>query len=165
MSDVIIRPADREDLSAILAIYNDAVVNTTAIWNDDPVDLAERERWFQQRTDGGYPVLVADLGGSVAGYASYGPFRPFAGYRHSAELSIYVERNCRGRGIGRHLLAALVAEAERRGIHALIAGIEAENTASIALHRGFGFMEVARMPEVGQKFGRWLDLVLMQRLL
>lgn len=165
MPDVIIRPADRADLPAVLAIYNDAVLHTTAIWNDTAVDLEDRERWFQQRTEGGYPVLAADFGGAVVGYASYGPFRPFAGYRHSAELSIYVAQNHRGKGIGRLLMVALLREAEARGIHALLAGIEAENSASIALHRAFGFSEVGRLPEVGQKFGRWLDLVFMQRLL
>lgn len=165
MSMIQIRPAVADDLDAILQIYNDAVTNTTAIWNDDPTDLAERTRWWSQRTDAGFPVLVATIDRAVVGYASYGPFRPFAGYRHSAELSIYVDAGRRGRGIGHRLLAALIENAENSGIHALLAGIEAGNAASIALHAAHGFVETGRLPEVGRKFGRWLDLVFMQRLL
>lgn len=162
---LVIRAAVPEDLPAILAIFNDAVLNTVAVWNDDLSTLEDRRAWYDGRCAGGFPVLVADAGGTVAGYASYGPFRAFQGYRHTAELSVYVDPAQRGKRIGDRLLGALVEEARRRGVHALVGGIEAGNTASLRLHLRHGFVETARMPEVGAKFGRWLDLVFMQRVL
>ena len=158
-----IRDAQRADLPAILAIYNDAVETTTAIWNDAPASLEERTAWYDGRIAAGYPVLVAETGGTVAGYATFGPFRPFHGFRHTAELSVYVERGARGGGIGSALLGTLVERAGTFGLHVLVAGIEAGNEPSIALHRRHGFVETGRMPEVGRKFDRWLDLVFMQR--
>lgn len=160
-----VRDAERADMAAVLAIYNDAVAHSTAIWNDVIVDLADREQWFETRTGAGFPVLVAETEEGVVGYATYGPFRPHDGYRHTAELSVYVAGGQRGRGIGAALLGALVERAEASDLRVLVAGIEAENAVSIALHRRHGFVETGRMPEVGRKFGRWLDLVLMQRRL
>lgn len=162
---VAVRHAGPADIPEILAIYNDAVVNTTAIWNDNTVDLAERQGWYDSRMSLGCPVLVATHNDTVLGYASYGPFRPFEGFRGSRELSVYVAATARGRGVGRLLLRALINEATARGVHVLIAGIEAGNDASIALHAAAGFVETGRMPEVGQKFGRFLDLVFMQLVL
>ncbi|SON54130.1 N-acyltransferase YncA [Hartmannibacter diazotrophicus] len=161
----IIRPANLEDLPEILAIYNEAVLNTTAIWMDTPVDLDNRASWYESRISAGYPVIVAGERGGVLGYATYGPFRPFEGYRATAELSVYVNAAARGQGLGRKLLQALIDEAVRAGLHMLVAGIEGGNVASIRLHASLGFSETGRMPEVGQKFGRFLDLVLMQKRL
>ncbi|MBB2973590.1 GNAT family N-acetyltransferase [Mesorhizobium sp. RMAD-H1] len=161
----LIRHATEADLPAILAIYNDAVENTTAIWNETLVDLEDRRIWLKTRTTSGFPVLVAERDGKTMGYASYGAFRAFDGYRHTAELSVYVDKAARGSGVGRLLLTELIDEAKRRGIHVLIAGIEAGNAPSIGLHASLGFRETGRLPEVGRKFGRWLDLVLMQRIL
>ena len=163
--DVVLRDATCDDLPAILAIYNDAVLNTSAIWNEATSDLAGRRAWFDQRTGAGYPVLVAEVGGEIAGYATYGPFRPHDGYRHSAELSVYVATGRRGAGLGDRLLALLVERARAAGIHVLIGGIEAGNAGSIRLHARHGFVEAGRLPQVGAKFGRWLDLVLMQLIL
>lgn len=164
-----IRPATEADLPAILAIYNDAVENTTAIWNETPADLSNRKSWFEERTAKGFPVLVAERGGGtgqpVIGYASFGDFRPFEGYRVTVEHSVYVAKDARGRGAGETLLAALIAEAKRMDKHNMIGGIDASNAPSIALHVKFGFEEVGRMPGVGEKFGRALDLVLMQKVL
>jgi phosphinothricin acetyltransferase len=160
-----IRAARQTDLPAILAIYNDAVANTTAIWNETLSDLDGRRSWWRERTARGFPVLVAEAGGEVAGYASYGDFRPFQGYRFTVENSVYVRKELRGKGIAAALMDALLAEARKQGLHAMVAGIEAGNATSIRLHRRFGFSEVARMPEIGFKFGRWLDLVLMQKIL
>lgn len=160
-----VRPASEDDLPGILAIYNDAVANTTAIWNESASDIEGRRSWLRERNGRGFPVLIAEENGSVAGYATYGDFRPHEGYRFTVENSVYVRSDLRGRGVASQLMAALIAEAEKRGMHAMIAGIEAGNLASIRLHERFGFREVARMPEVGRKFGRWLDLVLMQRML
>lgn len=159
-----IRPAAESDLPAILAIYNDAVENTTAIWNEKPADLANRKGWFAERTGRGFPVLVAERGG-VIGYGSFGDFRPFDGYRVTVEHSVYVAKDARGQGAGEALLAALIAEAKRMDKHNMIGGIDASNAPSIALHVKFGFEEVGRMPGVGEKFGKPLDLVLMQKVL
>ncbi len=162
---MIIRPATPDDLPDILAIYNDAVLTSTAIWNWHTVDLANREAWFEARRGQGYPILVADSGGKAIGYASYGDWRPFDGYCHTVEHSIYVAATARRQGAGAALLDALIGAARDAGKHVMLGGIEAGNEASLALHRRYGFTETARMPEVGQKFGRWLDLVFMQKTL
>ncbi len=164
-----IRPAAESDLPAILAIYNDAVKNTTAIWNETPVDLANRMAWFAERTARGFPVLVAGgegvIGQPVIGYGSFGDFRPFEGYRVTVEHSIYVAKDARGQGAGEALLEALVAAARRMKKTNMIGAIDASNAPSIALHRKFGFEEAGRLPGVGEKFGRPLDLLLMQKVL
>lgn len=165
LASVDVRAATETDLAGILAIYNDAVANTTAIWNETASDLEGRRAWLGERTGRGFPVLVAEKKGEVAGYATFGDFRPHEGYRFTVENSVYVRSDLRGRGIASLLMAPLIAEAGKLGMHAIIAGIEAGNLASIRLHERFGFREVARMPEVGRKFGRWLDLLLMQRML
>lgn len=161
----IIRPATEADLDAILAIYNDAVVKTTAIWNDRPVDLANRRAWFFARASQGYPILVAGEEGQVVGYGAFGDFRPFEGYRFTVEHSVYVAEGVRRRGIASALLAALEERARGMGKHVMVGGIAADNDASLRLHERLGFVETGRMPEVGFKFGRWLDLVLMQKTL
>ncbi len=150
------------DLPAMLAINNLAVVETTASWNHKPADLASRQAWFAGMTTKGDPVLVARRDGEVVGYAYWGPFRPSDGYLHTAENSVYVRKDCQGQGVGRLLMLELIKRARAHGLHAIVAGIGAENTGSIALHARLGFVEYGRMPQVGAKFGRWLDLVLMQ---
>jgi phosphinothricin acetyltransferase len=164
-STAMIRPATEADLPAILAIYNDAVLNTTAIWNETPVDLENRRAWMDARRAAGFPVLVAEEVGRTVGYGSFGDFRPFEGYRVTVEHSLYVEAAMRGRGLGRALLAALIGEARRLGKRAMIGGIDASNEPSLSLHRRLGFVEVGRLPGVGVKFQRPLDLVLMQKAL
>lgn len=159
---VTLRPAIEADLPAILDIYNDAVLNTTAIWNDVLVDLENRLAWFSARSKAGYPVLVAECGGEVIGYASYGDWRAFDGYRYTKEHSVYVRADRKGAGTGRRLMEALIAEAAARGVHVLIGCIEAGNEASIRLHEKLGFRFVGRFEEVGFKFGRWLDLTCME---
>ncbi|MEH6689965.1 MAG: N-acetyltransferase family protein [Pseudorhizobium pelagicum] len=158
----IIRDATEADLPAITAIYNDAVANTTAIWNESQVDLANREEWYRLRLARGFPVLVADVDGQVAGYASYGDWRAFEGFRHTAEHSVYIHHDHRGAGLGRQLMTALVANAGKRGIHVMIACVEAGNAASIRLHESLGFRNVGTFTEVGEKFGRWLDLTCLE---
>jgi phosphinothricin acetyltransferase len=159
---VVVRPAAEGDLPAILAIYNNAVLTTTAIWNDSLVDLDNRRQWFEGRRRQGYPVLVATLGDAVIGYASFGDFRAFDGYRFTVENSVYVAENARRQGAASALLAALIEAARAIGKHVMVAGIAGENEVSIRLHAKYGFVETARMLEVGFKFGRWLDLVFMQ---
>lgn len=160
--DITIRDATEGDLPGIMDIYNDAVVNTTAIWNEAVVDLDNRKAWFAARRERGFPVLVALRGKQVIGYASYGDWRAFDGYRHTVEHSIYVRSDTRGTGTGGKLMKALIDRASFNGVHVMIAGIDAENTASIKLHEKFGFRTVGRFSEVGIKFGRWLDLTCME---
>lgn len=161
-----VRDARDDDLEGVTAIYNDAVLNTTAIWNEVAVDLSNRRAWLADRERAGYPVLVAvDEGGSVLGYASFGDWRAFDGYRHTVEHSVYVRSDVRGGGIGKALMAELIARARAIGKHVMVAGIEAENRSSIALHERFGFEQVGLLPQVGMKFGRWLDLAFLQLVL
>ena len=161
-----IRDAGAGDIDGILAIYNDAVANTTAIWNETLVDADNRRAWLAARQQQSYPVLVAVAGdGSVAGYASFGDWRAFDGYRHTVEHSVYVRRDLRGGGIGKVLMQALIERARALGKHVMVAGIEAGNSGSIALHLKLGFTRTGLMPQVGCKFGRWLDLAFLQLVL
>ncbi len=158
-----IRDAGPADAPAIAAIYNDAVVNTTAIWNDHQVDAANRLAWLTERVGQGYPVLVAvDALGGVVGYASFGDWRAWDGYRNTVEHSVYVRADQRGAGIGKALMLALIDRARAIGKHVMVAGIEAGNIGSIRLHEQLGFTQVGLLPQVGMKFGRWLDLTFLQ---
>lgn len=162
MTNTLVRDATEADLPTIMEIYNDAVANTTAIWNEVLVDLDNRKDWFAARRARGFPVLVAEVEGRVAGYASYGDWRAFDGYRHTVEHSVYVHRDFRGLGIGRLLMQELIARAASNGVHVMIAAIESENAASIRLHEKLGFRIAGKFSEVGTKFGRWLDLTCME---
>lgn len=160
-----IRDVRDDDLPEILAIHNDAVLTTTAIWNSTPVDLDDRRAWLAARRQAGYPVLVAERDGLVAGYASFGDWRAWEGYRFTVENSVYVRADQRGQGVGSTLLGPLIEAAAALGKHVMVAGIEAANEASIRLHRRHGFEQAGHFREVGEKFGRWLDLVFLQRKL
>lgn len=158
-----IRDAHAADIPTITTIYNDAVEQTTAIWNEKRVDEENRQNWLSDRTRAGFPVLVAvDDHGAVLGYASFGDWRTFDGYKHTVEHSVYVASGQRGGGIGRALMVALIERARALGKHAMVAGIEAGNAPSIQLHETLGFKQVGLLPQVGTKFGRWLDLAFMQ---
>ena len=159
------RPATEDDIPAITGIYNEVVANSAAVWTEKPDTEAERLAWMETRRGLGYPVLVTTEGGDVVGYGSFGDFRAWPGYRYSVEHSVYIRADRRGRGLGHVIVDELVAAARALGKHVLIAGIDGGNEASIRLHARAGFVEVARMPQIGRKFGRWLDLVFMQRLL
>lgn len=166
MSAAHIRDATPEDLPAILAIFNDVIATTTAVYFLQPVTLDERRTWFEARRKAGYPVLVADDGGAVLGFASFGEFRGvWPGYRYSIEHSVHVRADNRGRGLGRQLIESLFEPAVAMGKHVMIGGIDADNAASLGLHEALGFQRVAHLREVGHKFGRWLDLVFVQRYL
>lgn len=156
-------------LDALTALYNDVVEHTTAIWNDHPVDRADRAAWLAQRHRDGFPVLVclgdsAENGpvGEVLGYATYGAFRPQDGFRDAVEDSIYVRSDQQGRGIGRSLLEALIARARAQGVRVMIAAIDAGNDGSVRLHEKLGFEHRGTLPQVGMKFSRRLDLALLQ---
>ncbi|MCU1718260.1 GNAT family N-acetyltransferase [Pseudomonas sp. 5P_3.1_Bac2] len=160
---MIIRDATPADLPALVDIYNDAVLNTTAIWMNHCVDLANREAWFAARSQQGYPILVAeDAAGRVVGYSSFGDWRPFDGFCYSVEHSVYVSPDVQGKGLGKRLLCALITRARAANKHMMVAAIESGNQTSIAMHLRLGFTITGQMPQVGCKFGQWLDLTFMQ---
>jgi phosphinothricin acetyltransferase len=161
---MLIRDATEDDLPAILAIYNHVIAHATAVYTETPAPLEDRRAWLKARRAGGFPVLVADDAG-VIGFASFGDFRPWPGYAHTVEHSVHVAEAARGRGVGSTLVRRLIDEARARGKHVMIGGIDAANNASIALHRKLGFVEAGVLREVAQKFGRWLDLLFMQKML
>jgi L-amino acid N-acyltransferase YncA len=159
-----IRPAQPRDLAVITTIYDDAVRHGTASFELDPPDQAEMARRYEALRVGGYPYLVAELDGDIVGYAYAGPYRARPAYRWSVEDSIYVAPQAQRRGIGSALLARLLAEAEAGGFRQMLAVIgDSANTGSVELHRAAGFRLVGTFENVGFKFGRWLDTVLMQR--
>jgi len=158
----VIRPATREDVPEILRIYNAAVETTTATWDHEPVTLDDRLARYEAARANGWALLVAEADGRVVGFGAWSPFRAKVGWSKTMEHSVYVDAAARGSGTGRALLAALVEAARAGGVHTLVGVVEASNEASLRLHRGLGFVEVARMPQVGFKFGRWLDAVFVQ---
>jgi phosphinothricin acetyltransferase len=160
--DTIVRAAARDDVSAISAIYNQAVEHTTASWDWTPELLETRLAWFDDKVAGGWPVVVAEDASGVVGWGSYGPFRTKDGYAQTVEHSVYVDLGRRGAGIGSALLVPLIQRARADGHHVMIGGVSADNLGSVAFHQRHGFVEVARFSEVGRKFDRWLDLVFLQ---
>jgi phosphinothricin acetyltransferase len=166
MPELEIRPTTEADLSAITEIYEHAVRHGTATFELIPPDLAEMTRRFRSLTDGSYPYLVAAIEGEVAGYAYAGPYRPRPAYRFTVENSIYLRPAIHRRGIGLRLLQRLIEECEQRGYRQMIAVIgDSANAGSIGVHRACGFQMIGTHPNVGLKFGRWLDTVMMQRAL
>jgi len=164
MSSIDIRPTQESDLSAITAIYAQAVREGTATFELEPPDIAEMTRRFRVLTDGGFPYLVALLDGRIAGYAYAGAYRPRPAYRFTVENSVYLDPASHRRGIGALLMQRLIADCEAGGFRQMIAVIgDSANAASIALHRKCGFELIGTHPNVGLKFGRWLDTVMMQR--
>jgi len=166
MLPIRVRAATADDLPAMTAIYNEVVVNSTAIYSFQSSSLDERREWFGVRSGGGWPVLAALRGDEVVGYASFAEFRgAWPGYQHSVEHSVYVRADCRHQGIGSQLVQALLPIAAALGKHVMIGGIDAANAGSLRLHERLGFERVAHFREVGRKFGRWLDLVFVQRFI
>ena len=157
--------ANDADLPEILAIYNTAIATSTAVFSDQPVTLERQRAWMHARRAAGYPVIVARQDGAVAGFASYGDFRPWPGYRLTVEHSVYVAVERRRQGAGRRLMGQLLELARSDGKHAVVAGIDAENHPSLRMHEQLGFQQVGRLPEIARKFDRWLDLVFMELLL
>ena len=164
MSACAIRTATREDAGAINDIQNHYVVHSTATFLTEPLTLEQRLSWLDTRSPA-HPVIVAQAGGPVIGWGSLEMFRTRPAYRHSVEFSIYVHHESHRQGIGRALLAELIARARALGHHALIGGCCSESTAVLALLEASGFTRVAHFKEVGYKFGRWLDVVFVELLL
>jgi L-amino acid N-acyltransferase YncA len=166
MSSLEIRPATAADLPAITEIYQHAVLYGTATFELIPPDLAEMTRRFGVLMDGGFPYLVAALEGRVVGYAYSGPYRPRPAYRFTVENSVYLQPAIHRRGIGMQLLQSLIAESTARGYRQMIAVIgDSANAGSVGVHTRCGFQMIGTHPNVGLKFGRWLDTVMMQRAL
>jgi L-amino acid N-acyltransferase len=158
-----IHDATDEDLPGLVAIYNEVIATSTAIYSSVPVTVEERRQWWQARTAAGYPVLVARDAAGVAGLATFGDFRAWPGYRFTVEHSVHVRPDGRGRGLGTLLVQALFPRAAALGKHVMIAGVDAANGASIRFHERLGFHKSGHLREVGYKFDRWLDLVFLQR--
>jgi phosphinothricin acetyltransferase len=165
--DSLIRDADERDLPAIATIFNLEVVESPFVYLEAPLTLDSRRSWLQTHRSAGLPVVVATDPGDateVLGWAALSPYRPASGYRFTLEASVYVARAAHRRGIGRRLLAALDDVARARGAHAIVASIDSENTPSIALFERFGYVEAARLTEVGRKFEQWRTQLLLLKM-
>ncbi len=160
-----IRTATENDLLRLLEIYNDIIINTTAVYDYEPHTIEMRKQWWETKKAQGFPVFVAEEENYISGFSSIGPFRAWAAYKYSVENSVYVASDARGKGIGKLLIPPLLEASKNLGMHTVIAGIDATNEASIKLHKRFGFEEVAHFKQVGWKFGRWLDLKFLQALI
>jgi phosphinothricin acetyltransferase len=158
-----IRDAVAADLPAILAIYNEVVLNTTAIYDERVSTLEERQAWFAARRGGNLPVLVAEVQGAVVGFSSFGEWRARWGYRYTVEHSVHVRADCRGQGVGRALIQALFPRAAALGMHSMIGHIDSAAIASLRLHEKLGFRTVGTFREVGRLRTGWLDVVAVQR--
>jgi L-amino acid N-acyltransferase YncA len=159
-------PVERKHLQSILDIYNEAVLNTTASYDYEPRTMDQRVAWFEDHQKNNYPMFVAvDAQGKVFGWSALNPFHSRIGYQFTTENSIYIAAEERGKGIGKLLMQPLIDGARERGLHAIIAAIDAANEASVRLHARFGFEKVAHLKQVGFKFGRWLDVVYMELIL
>ena len=164
MHDFTVREATAADQRTILDIYNHAVLHSTATFDLEPRTWDEQQQWAEEHSPP-CRALVAVVGETVAGWGSLSAFRPRPGYRFTAEDSVYVHEEFRGRGIAAALLERLIEAARRGGFHSIMALIDGDNEVSVQLHERFGFRHVGRFAEVGFKFGRWLDVVHMQRML
>jgi len=162
---IAIRDATEAEVPRILEITNEAILNTTAIWDWAPMTLDQRLGWYRERVGRGFPVIVAEDAGRVTGFGAYGAYHAKEGYKYTVEHSVYVAPEAHGRGIGTQLLASLIQHATAKGMRIMVGAIDASNTASIALHKKAGFVEAGIIREAGWKFGRWLDALYMQKFL
>lgn len=163
---ILIECNEARHAAAILAIFNDAIVNSTALYDYHPRPPASMSSWFAAKRQNNFPVIgCEDEQGKLLGFASYGTFRAWPAYKYSVEHSIYIHADHRGQGLGKVLLQALIARAREQDVHTLIAGIDVDNQASVALHKKLGFQHAGTLPQSGYKFGRWLDLAFYQLIL
>ena len=162
---MIIRIAKRSDVPAMREIFNEVLSNSNSIYREEEVSLDERYAWFDEKIQHNFPIFGAYEDDKLIGYAGYGSWRAAQGYRKTVEITIYVDNNKRGNGIGTALMEHLIDQAKADGYHVMIGAIDSANLSSIDFHKRFGFVETARMPEVALKKGTWLDLVFMQKLL
>ena len=162
---MLIREAKRTDLPSILDIYNDAIINTTAVYDYTPHTFEMRLQWYVDKLNKGIPVIVAEINDRLVGFTSYGPFRAWPAYKYSIEHSVYVHHDFRNQGIARKLLTHLIDTVKNKEVHTIIAGIDADNSASIHLHKPLGFEDAGHFSQVGYKFGKWLNLTFLQLIL
>jgi phosphinothricin acetyltransferase len=160
-----IRDANLDDLPGLLAIHNDVIATSTAIYAERPAALEDRVAWWNLRVSQGYPVLVALDDTGLIGFASFGDFRAWPGYRFTVEHTVHVRADRRGLGVGGALMVPLLGRASALGKHVVLAAVDAENQPSLRFHERLGFTRVAHFRQVGFKFGRWLDLIFLQRFL
>lgn len=158
----MIRIANRDDLEKITDIYNDAILNTTAVYSYKPVSLQDRIKWFESKKE---PILVYIKNSKVVGFATYSSFRDWPAYDNTVEHSIYVDPNVRREGVASKLLEKLISMVKNMGFKTMVAGIDATNIGSIKLHEKFGFSECGTLKCVGYKFDNWLDLSFYQLIL
>jgi phosphinothricin acetyltransferase len=158
----VIQDATCDDLGQILAIYNEVIRNSTAVYSEDEFTPDRGAMWFRAKMEHGFPMIVARDASGITGFATFGEFRAWPCYQHTVEHSVHVRVDRRGQGTGRALVAELLVRAAAMGKHVMIAGIDADNAVSIGMHRNLGFAVVGHFHEVGFKFGRWLDLVFME---
>jgi L-amino acid N-acyltransferase len=158
-----IRSARDDDAAAIASIFNHEVEHSPPIWVETFVTVEDRRKWIAARQTAGFPVLIAEENGRVLGFGSFGPFRPYEGFRQTVEHLVYVSAAARGKGVGRALLAALIDLARGQGKKVIVGAVDSENEASLVLHRSMGFVETGRMPRIGEKWGRRRTMVLLQK--
>jgi phosphinothricin acetyltransferase len=163
-SGLVLRDATAADVPAVSALYNHYVLTSTSTYRIEPETESERGAWLAAH-GGRYPVVVAEIGGRLVGWAALSPYKERAAYAPTVENSVYVDEAFQRRGIGRALLEHLIERARGLGYHSIVAGVSADQTASLALHESCGFTRVACLREVGRKFGLWLDVIYLQRML
>lgn len=162
---MIIREALKEDLKVIREIWNHNIEETTVNFDYEPKSVKEVEEWFKTKNSQGFPVFVADQNGEVAGYASYGTFRGWEGYKYAVEHSIYTHNDFQRIGVGKALIEHMILDAKNEGYRTMIGCIDAKNINSIHFHHKFGFESVGKMKDIGFKFGKWLDCIFVQLIL
>jgi L-amino acid N-acyltransferase len=162
---MIIRNATEKDLHDILEIYNDAILNSTSVYEYEVFSYSYMEKWFEEKMARNFPLFAIEENNKVWAFGSWGVFRSRPGYSHTVEHSVYVHPDKRGQGMGKAMLSHLIQEAVKRNIHVMIGGIDKENVASLSLHYQLGFEKCAELREVAWKFERWLDLIFVQRII
>jgi phosphinothricin acetyltransferase len=158
----MIRYAEYGDLPAILVIYNEAILNTTAVYDYKPHTIEDRTSWYEKKVNDGFPVLVFEENSLIVGFATFGPFRAWPAYKYTIEHSVYVHKNHRGKHIGTALMQELIKIADANGYATMVAGIDASNENSRLMHEQLGFSQSGVIRKAGYKFGKWLDLMFYQ---
>jgi Sortase and related acyltransferases len=158
-----IKPCTHQQLPEILAIFNDAILNSTALYDYKPRTMANMDVWYETKQKGNFPVIgIFDDSDTLLGFGSYGTFRAWPAYKYTVEHSIYIRDDMRGKGLGKILLMEVIKAAETQDYHVLVGGIDASNEISIKLHESLGFVYSGTIKQAGFKFGRWLDLAFYQ---
>lgn len=160
--DIIIRSATENDLGDILEINNHEILHSTVNYDYHPKTIEFQKNWFQEKTEKGFPIIVASVDQKVIGFVTYGTFRPKPAYQFTIEHSIYLHHKARGKGLGKQLMLELIRLAKKDGYHLMVGGIDSNNLDSLEFHKRLGFREIGRFKEVGWKFDKWLDLIFVQ---